>query len=129
MKLFFQTLLRLSYFWIFYLLFSLLFNIPFDEQLKFLVRFLLMLVLSIIMLKTISKYSFKLRKYKIFTAIFLFFDSFIYIFNYLKENYEKENLNKIPLKEKFSTKYLDRIINIVNMAIDEGKIEKIRNDN
>jgi len=114
---FLRTVVKLSFFWIFYLLSGLVFNITFDSQVGFMLRVLLMLQLSVFLQKSISFESMlqetkPLLKYRLYQNIVYFMMYFGSIFKYITERYK----NDMP--KKLSKKYFERLLLVIKSVLD-----------
>jgi hypothetical protein len=126
-KTFFSTVLRLSFFWIFYLLSGIIFDIPFDRQVDFLLRLLLMLQLSVFISKSFALELFvsdmkpfiKYRLTRYLTYFFLYVNS---IFKYIINHYKQAELDK----ERLSKDYLKKIMLLIKSVFDNT--EEIKKD-
>ena len=120
---FLKTIIKLSYFWIFYLICGMIFKVDFMVQINFLLCMIFMLQISVFMQKTICFqvliHDMKpFLKFKFFQAIILFFLYLNSSFKYLSNSFKEVELETVSLKNKFSFSYIERIIQIIKSVFE-----------
>ena len=128
---FLKILLKLSFFWIFYLLSGLLLNVPFEKQLDFLVRIIIMLQVSVFLQKSITFERFMsdtrlFLRYEFFQHIVHFLLYFNAIFEHLINHFHESDLLKSSLKEGLSSNYIKKIVFMIKSIFD--KSDEIKDD-
>ena len=131
---FLKTLIKLSYFWIFYLFWGLIFNIDFMVQINFLLCMVFMLHISVFLQKTICfqifLYDIKpLLRFNLVQVIILFFLNLNSSLKYLIKSYDKAKPKEIPLVNRFSWSYIESIMVLIKSVVENSdnrdKVETI----
>ena len=134
---FLKVMIKLSYFWIFYLLCGFLFNIDYLVQVNFLLHMAFMIHISVFLQKTICfhilLYDIKpLLKFTIIQIIILFFVNLCSLLKYLSNSYKETSLQKLPLSEKLTLSYIEKIILLIKSVIEDTdnrcKVDDIKPD-
>ena len=134
---FLKIVIKLSYFWIFYLICGIIFNLDYMLQINFLIRMGFMLQISVFLQKTVCfqvlihdmRYLLKFNAFQIILLFILNLNSYL---KYLSISFLEAEPQKIPIKNRFSLSYIEIITHHIKSTLEntEGryKIEDFKPD-
>ena len=125
---FLLSIVKLSFFWIFYLLCGIFFSINFITQIHFLLCIIFMLQLSVFLqratcFQNVINDIIPLLKYPFFQNLVLFFLYLNNIIIFLVQSYKDSDIKKIPFHKRFSFSYIDKIMTMIKTVLENVKIK------